>query len=519
VSFPGLPQPASHVRRRRVAQGTLKALIAVVAALLVLAGAGLGYVEYRDHQIHRIQVGDIVAIPPSGVENILLVGSNSRCVLNGQQAAAFGTCAEVGGARSDVTMLVHLDPVHRSAFVLSIPRDLFVPIPGTTSANRVDAALNVGPTRLVRTIEDDLGIPINHYVELNFDSFQNVVNALGGIDMYFPDPVRDAYSGLDITTPGCHHLNGFEALAVVRARHLYYEADGVWHYDGLGDLSRIKRDHEFLKVLASAVARRGLGNPFTDNALIGAIAPQLQVDSAFSIGEMLGLVLTFHSVNPNAVPTETLPVAIDPNPYYYKGYDYGDVVFPSYPQDQQAIDAFLGTTTPPAASVDPATVTVSVLNGTKDAGQAEATAGALSRLGFDVVGTGNAEPVGSVAETVVYYRPGEQPAAERVLEDLTGAVIMGEGPTTPGADVTVVTGSDFSVLPPSATTAPAPSATASASPGSSQGEGSASAAAAGTAPATSVSASSGALSPPTAAHEALPPFDPRSCAPGRGPGP
>jgi len=78
----------------------------------------------------------------------------------------------------------------------------------------------------VAAVQEDLGIPINHYVELNFDTFANVVNALGGVKMYFPEPVYDAYSGLNVQTPGCLTLNGFQALQVVRARHLQYKAPG-----------------------------------------------------------------------------------------------------------------------------------------------------------------------------------------------------------------------------------------------------------------------------------------------------
>ena len=95
-------------------------------------------------------------------------------------------------------------------------------------------------------IQDDFGIPIQHYVELNFDSFANVVTALGGITMYFPEPVYDAYSGLDVRTTGCRHLDGVEALQVVRARHLQYRPPGntsttpsTWPQENQSDLARI----------------------------------------------------------------------------------------------------------------------------------------------------------------------------------------------------------------------------------------------------------------------------------------
>ncbi len=110
--------------------------------------------------------------------------------------------------------------------ILSIPRDLFVPNARTGGANKIDAALFQGPDQLIAAIEDDFGIPIQHFVELNFDSFINVVQALGGIKMYFPEPVYDAYSGLNIQTTGCLSLNGTQALQVVRARHVQYKGPG-----------------------------------------------------------------------------------------------------------------------------------------------------------------------------------------------------------------------------------------------------------------------------------------------------
>jgi LCP family protein required for cell wall assembly len=162
-----------------------------------------------------------------GTQNILMVGSTSRCAL-AVQSQAFGICSEgVNGVNSDVVMILHLNPSTHSVSILSIPRDLFVPNARKEGANKIDAALYEGPSQLVDAIQEDFGIPIQHTVELNFDSFMNVVNTLGGIKMYFPEPVYDAYSGLNIQTTGCIALNGTQALQVVRARHLQYKGPGV----------------------------------------------------------------------------------------------------------------------------------------------------------------------------------------------------------------------------------------------------------------------------------------------------
>ncbi len=168
--------------------------------------------------------------------------------------------------------------------------------------------------------------------------------------MYFPEPVFDQYSGLNVQTTGCIHLDGIHALQVVRARHLQYKGPGVtsddpyyWPQEGESDLARIRRDHEFLRVLATAVAQRGLGNLLTDERIISSVAPQLVVDSGFSTSNMVNLALTYHATNAYDVPQLTLPVMVGSfGQYYYEGGGYGDVEFPSEPQDQAVIDQFLG---------------------------------------------------------------------------------------------------------------------------------------------------------------------------------
>jgi len=388
-----------------------------------------------------------------GEQTFLLIGSTSRCALNGKQSAAFGSCGPgtpgadfITGVNSDVIVLVRADQQTHSISILSIPRDLVMNNVRPGQFYKIDAALADGPDQLVAAIEQNFEIPINHFVELNFDSFQSIVNALGGIKMYFPDRVYDTGSSLHITKTGCQLLNGFQALAVVRSRHLWYEQNGKWLYDGNGDLSRIIRVHEFLRALATAVEQRGIGNPFTDNALLAAVAPNLEIDSKLSLGDMVSLLRVFHSTNPATAPELTLPNIENFANYIYEGYNYGSVVLPTYPQDQKAIDRFLGLSKPPGSAVAPGSVTVTVMDGSGTPGQANTTAGKLSSLGFHVVGTGVATPVGPISETVVYYAPGHLAAGERVVQSLAGVVAMAEGSKNARADVTVVTGSNFSVV-------------------------------------------------------------------------
>jgi len=487
----------------------------VGVVLVVLVGGTAGYAWYLNHEIHRLDVHGLVDVPTSGAEagteNILLVGSTDRCALKVQNAA-YGLCSQgVNGVNSDVVMLLHLNPATHSVAILSIPRDLFVPNARAEGANKIDAALYEGPSQLVTAINENLGIPVQHYVVLNFDTFANVVDALGGVKMYFPEPVFDAYSGLKVLAPGCISLDGVHALQVVRARHLQYKPPtwtttdpAYWPFENQSDLARIRRDHEFLRVLASAVAKNGLSNPVTDEQLISSVAPQLSVDRSFSTSDMVSMILDFHGVDANKAPQLTLPVQVDQfGSYLYKGGYYGDVEFPSATQDQQVIDQFLGTgpgtdtmTGKPLPA--PGNVTVSVLNGSGVSEQATTTSAALGALGFHMVGVGDSPPVGAQAETVVYYAsrtPAAMAAAQAVARKLSGAVLMALGPTSDGAQVTVVTGTQFAVAAPAPAAAPT-GGTATTGPSASP---------------TTTAPSNGAFQAPTPSVSPLQPWDPRAC--------
>ncbi|HYA67884.1 MAG TPA: LCP family protein [Acidimicrobiales bacterium] len=522
-----------HLRKRatgrRKRRRGVKVLLVLLAVVVVLLGAAAGYLGYLNSLVHRVRVLGLSTDATSGAlvgtQNILLVGSTSRCVLK-QQSIAYGLCSQgVTGVNSDIVMVLHLDSNDQRVSILSIPRDLFVPNARNSGADKIDAALADGPTQLVAAVEDDFGIPIQHYVELNFDSFASVVDALGGVDMYFPEPVFDDYSGLYVTTPGCIHLDGVRALQVVRARHLQYQPPGVttsdrydWPQEAQSDLARIRRTHEFLRVLASAVAKQGLGNPLTDRQLIAGVAPNLTVDSGFSTTDMVNMVLGFHAVNIGTAPQLTVPVLeSSSSSYSYQGYDYGNIEFPTEPQDQQAIDQVLGVNADTDTMTGkplpkPGSITVSVLNGTGLPDQAADTASALEALDFATIGVGDAASVGPVSETVVdYSSSSDEAAAERVARSLSGSVILSRGPTTDGAQVTVITGTNFSVA------APAGSSGSSAAGGSSSSTNSASPGSA--AYSDSSATASDAFSAPTPATSGLQPWDPRSCTASGGEGP
>lgn len=494
-------------------------MTANVLTLLCLIGVGsvYGYAKFR--------LGDIKVINnlPFGRSsgglapmNILLVGDNSRVGLDPSEAAQFGTATEAGGAHSDVTMILHLNPSTGSASLLSIPRDLFVPLPPTNitgDVGKIDSALNGsnqqysdGAAQLITTIQNDLGINIDHYVEINFDGFQQTVNALGGINMNFPDLVFDAESTLRNTQTGCIHLNGKMALALVRSRHLQYYEPGYnaddprsWPQDPESDLARIQRDHTFLKVLASSVVSEGLTtNLLKANDILSSVINEVTIDPGLK-SDLLTLAKRYRSANLATIPELTLPVSVVPDSqYHYRGGAYGQVDFPVQPVDSQVIAQWQGS---PLPKVDPSSIAVVVRNISSVGHEAAATAAGLEQLGFRVTNGGQGTVPADAVETMIHYNPGTKGLAdaETVLQSLAGSVMMQSDPGVPAGVVDVDTGTSVTVLNPAAvpsggTTGPSSSA--------------------GPATTTTLVSTPGGQ-PVSSATDKLSPWDPVACKPGQ----
>jgi LCP family protein required for cell wall assembly len=285
----------------------------------------------RFGQISAVDVPSLKAQPPPGKPfNLLMVGSDTRQGLDdGNQ---FGN---VAGQRADVLILVHVIPATHSARLLSIPRDLYVPIAGTSGSAKINSAFDKGPNQLVDTIQRALGVPINHYLLVDFDGFRKVVDALGGVDLDFPVPVRDWKdgrndSGLDVPAPGCRHVYGQQALALARSRYFQYQgSDGIWRYDPGFDLGRIRRQQTFLRVLAAKALGKGLANPLRANAFADSLAHSLTRDKGLSIGLVARLAGEFRSFNPSKLASQTIPTTV--------GVHQGDTVLrPGDPGFDQA---------------------------------------------------------------------------------------------------------------------------------------------------------------------------------------
>jgi LCP family protein required for cell wall assembly len=473
---------------------------------LLSAVTAYGYVHYRLGSIRSVAAAHLSPQERTG-ENILLIGNQSRAGLG---TSIYGSPTLLSGSLSDVIMILHLNPLKQSASILSIPRDLFVPQPAGSPVGpyqKVDAALNdgsKGPDNLIQTLTDDLGIPINHFVELNFDGFQRTVDAVGGINVDFPEPVYDAYSNLDVSTTGCRHLNGVQALALVRARHLQYDPPGVspsnhgaWPYDPESDLSRVVRDHTFLRILVATAKSEGLSNPLKANAFLGSIIDQITVDPGLK-GQLLTLAGLYRHLSPEAIPQTTLPVTQvgGASGYTYNGAAMGDVDFPVQPLDNQIIAAWDGRAQP--APVPPAGVEVTNISGSGHL--ATSTADALAADHVNIAGVTTGSVPAAETETLVNYRPGQVGEALSVVRNLAGAVMMRSDGSLPSGMVDVDVGSLVAVAGPNG--APPPPSTAATTPATPSS--SPSAAATSTVPTPGGQA-------PSSSTDQVAPYDPRPC--------
>ena len=315
MEYPVRRPPA--LDRRRWPRRVLIIANLVVVALIALGASAYGYVEWRLGAVHRIAVAglkspgqDAQSEPASGGPplTVLAVGSDTRNLGKGS-SDIFGGAGAVTGQRSDSIMLLRVVPATSSIALLSIPRDLLVPVAGM-GVTRINATFDSGPNLLISTIESDLGIDINHFMVVNFYTFTQIADALGGVYQYFPAPARDLFSDLSVPKAGCVLLKGSQALAFVRSREYQYYANGSWQYQFVpeSDLARIQRQQDFVK-LAIKSRTSGPTNPLTLNSVIGGITGSLTVDTTFTDSLMLSLAKVLRHANAAGIPDWTYPTA------------------------------------------------------------------------------------------------------------------------------------------------------------------------------------------------------------------
>jgi polyisoprenyl-teichoic acid--peptidoglycan teichoic acid transferase len=305
-------------RRRRPLERILRWGIGLIIVVLVVAGLGYGYFRYQWSKVVSKPCTTCVAAANGAPYNVLLIGSDSRAGETAAEAQQFGDAADAGGQRSDTIKIIHVDPSTGTASSLSIPRDTYVTLSDKAADselsddNKINAAFDNGPDALIQTIQNTFGIPISHYIVINFFGLQDAVNALGGISMNFPYPVRDHNtgtgvneSGLDIPTTGCQVLNGSQALSLSRSRYFEYLKDGEWYQDPSSDIGRITRQN--LIIAAALDKAKSTFNPLQLNALLTSSVHDFSKDNGLSPTDLFSLAERYHAFSGSQLQAYTLP--------------------------------------------------------------------------------------------------------------------------------------------------------------------------------------------------------------------
>jgi LCP family protein required for cell wall assembly len=388
-------------------------LVAVCFALGV--GLALGALVWQDrHQLIGTQISlDTLGQPPvsegpsepqglSDAQTVLVVGDDSGDDLSkGFRNLGAG---EREGHRTDTIMVMRIDPQGGKVTGINFPRDLLVTL-CDGSRQRINAAWYVGgPDCLVETVRDFAGLQIDHYVQVNFEGFVRIVDAVGGVEMYLEEPMEDSKAHVDLPK-GCVSLDGRDALGFVRSR-----------MDS--DFGRIARQQRFLKELADrATSASVLANPVRVFQLVDSVGELLTVDDGLSIGAMREFALTLRGVSSGDISMGTIPTVTDSSTgaYYEIPVESGTrEILAAFKRDELA--QYLGdaqTDEPqPSESAAPEPKIpvdelspVTVLNASNINGLAASTAEVLTEAGITVAAVDDAdrpEPAG----VVISYPPG-----------------------------------------------------------------------------------------------------------------
>lgn len=209
------------------------------------------------------------------------------------------------GPRADAMIYVLLPSDGSAPIMASLPRDTYVVNPCTDRYARLNTGLGGckgfagGAELLSLMVEDFTGVEVDHYARIDFGGFEQVIDALGGVDICVDNPVRDAQSKLDLPA-GCSHVGGDQALAWVRSRHTEEFVDGAWRrVPGASDFSRQRKEQDMLFKVAGRLASFGSFSAFSDVA--NQLAGVIRLDSRFSFGDAASLAWKFRGITSSQV--------------------------------------------------------------------------------------------------------------------------------------------------------------------------------------------------------------------------
>ncbi|MGW4565841.1 LCP family protein [Streptomyces sp. NPDC004561] len=437
-------------RRPRRPRWAMRAVTTLSVVVLASAGIGHAVVTSLDAGIARVDAfKDMKNRPRAGHGmNLLLVGTDGRDKITEQQRRAY----HLGGQPchcTDTMMIVHISDDRERATVVSLPRDSYAEAParvdGATHRQigphplRLNAAYaEGGPQLTVRTVENMTHVKIDHYLEVDFTSFMKTVDVLGGVRICTATPLKDSYTGLDLT-PGTHTLMGGQALQYVRSRHL----------DGASDLGRMRRQQRFLAALIEKTTSSGvLLNPMRFRDVTRAVLGSVRADEGFGTDELLDLGRAMRNFSPSSSEFTTVPIAQMNYPVKGVGSTLkwdaakSDQLFESLRDDKPlSVERPHPRPAPRSVEVAPRQVRVQVANGTGTAGLAKRVDAALAAAGFATTHRPVTAATHDVRRTVILFDPRWDSSARSLAAALPGSElrpVRGQGPL-----LKVTAGSDF----------------------------------------------------------------------------
>lgn len=394
----GNAAPVKRPRRRILRRITIGLTCIASALVLIVSGTGYGLLLWSDAKIDRVDpftgLSKRAAPSAAGATTFLVVGSDARTGMSvaDQKRLHVGSVATAAGRRADTMLLVHISGRDPAVTVVSLPRDSYVTIPAHLSTdgeqvpergNKLNAAYAAGgPTLAVATVERSTKLRIDHYIEVDFLGFEKLVDAVGGVDVCAPTPLRDAKAGLHLPA-GISHVDGETGLAYVRARSL----------DARADLGRIDRQQRFLAAMVHRVtSRETLLDPRAMVRFLDAALSTVRADPGLQRGELIDLATRLRHLSGADVRFLTVPIA---NPSARPGgvgavalWDEvaAEQLFRTMREDQTGAAPDPAAAAVPEVTVPPGQVRVRVYNGAGVPGLASTATKELASIGFDIAG-------------------------------------------------------------------------------------------------------------------------------------
>ena len=318
--------------------------------------------------------------------------------------------------------------------VVSIPRDLWVPISGYGGEHqKINSLLAfTGPQTLVQTVRDYFAIPIHHVIQVDFNGFLELFEIIGGLDLYIEFPIKDKKAQLSIEETGCVSLTPEQGLGIVRSRTMQAFIQGEWReVDSLSDLDRMDRQQDFLIVALQQAFDSGFRDPGKIRNVIEDVfrGGYLTLDDRMTPEDMIDLANRFSGFDVNALNRYTLPTFFD--------WDGPYSILRLYEAEAQIIlDVFRGNQTEKSFGI-------ALLNGTGITGEAKRISNDLVAAGFRVAETGNASSF-DFERTTIYFDASQKDSALLLQSHLlSGAELIQRGTQT-GKGIEMVFGRDYS---------------------------------------------------------------------------